>query len=77
MLPATALAADDCKMWALSDHVDRQGRMYGAGGVRSAVDINGSHTWCTHVIVYLLVPDPGADRPLGEQAPRQIDCAVT
>lgn len=114
-------AAQNCKMWALTDRVDRQGRIYGAGGVDSchfgvtkwidvwlyrdgklvseapaphgaagpdcrslpcassapAVDINGSHTWCTHVIVHLLVPDPGADHNLGEQTQRQIDCAVT
>ena len=114
-----AHAAQNCKMWALTDRVDRQGRMYGAGGVdgcrfgvtkwidvilyrhgrpvaeapaphgsagpdcRSvpcasstpAVNINGSHTWCTHVVVHVLVPDP--KEHFGEQTQRQIDCAVT
>jgi hypothetical protein len=111
-----AQAAPLCDMWALTDRVDRQGRMYGAGGVyrcRAAVtkyidvhlyrdrelvaeapaphgaagpdcrslpcasntpdvDINGSHTWCTHVIINFIQAGPA-----GSGSERQIHCTVT
>lgn len=107
---SSAQAAPICNMWAMTDHVDHAGRMYGAGGVNSCrtgvtsymdiflyrdgtvvakaprtdcrslpcanstgqVAISGSHTWCTHVIFYFILPGPP-----GSTSEREIDCTVT